>query len=297
MGLKHHTIIVVPHSRARFRKYRISSRQLRLALLALAGVTIGAAVITYSYFATSVSLDEISDLRQQNEQLRAINDSFEDSVRQLQEQLADYEDRTKELAIVAGLEDVPAAERRTTAETGAGGGNVPVYPSGMESLTDLDVRARALDSTLAAVSDRLDERELQISATPAILPVKGVYTSAYGYRRDPITGQRSFHGGIDISAPKGVPVVASADGVVARSGTVGSLGRSVELSHGYGVATLYGHLSKITVHPGDQIERGDVIGYVGNSGRSTGYHLHYEVRRDDQPVNPLEHILDMPRRR
>lgn len=297
MGLKHHTIIVVPHSRARFRKFKVSSRQLKLALFALVAVTVATSVVTYSYFATSVSLDEITDLREQNEQLRTINDSFEDSVRSLQEQLARYEDRTKELAIVAGLEDVPAAESRTTAEPGAGGGDLPVYPSDQESLTDLDKRVRALDSTLAAVNDRLEERSLLISTTPAILPVKGVYTSAYGYRRDPITGQRSFHGGIDISAPKGKPVVASADGVVSRSGTAGALGRLVELSHGFGVATVYGHLSKITVQPGQRIERGDVIGYVGNSGRSTGYHLHYEVRRDDRTVNPVEHILDMPRRR
>jgi murein DD-endopeptidase MepM/ murein hydrolase activator NlpD len=89
-------------------------------------------------------------------------------------------------------------------------------------------------------------------------------------------------------------VVATADGIVTRAGVIGSLGRAVYVSHGFGLSTRYGHLLKLAVEPGQRVQRGDVIGYVGNSGRSTGYHLHYEVREANKPVNPITYVHDLP---
>lgn len=294
MGLKHHTIIFVPHSRAKFRKWRISDRKLKIVVGALLGITTGAAFVTWSFFATTVNLDELARLRVENGELRAVNESFETSVRELQRQLAEYEDRTNELAIVAGLEGVPAAsERRAEGGTGAGGS----LADSLSTEADLSLvaeRARDLEQQLHRVGEQLEQRSLWISATPAIMPVKGVFTSGFGYRRDPISGHRAFHNGVDISAQQGRPVVAAADGIVTRTGRIGSLGRAVYLSHGFSMSTRYGHLSQVAVEPGQRVRRGDVIGYVGNSGRSTGYHLHYEVLSDNRPVNPLAYILDLP---
>ena len=153
-------------------------------------------------------------------------------------------------------------------------------------------RLRQIDGTLKAVEARLHQRARWISQTPAITPVKGILTSGFGYRSDPVTHGRGDHQGVDIAAAPGQPVRASADGIVMRAGTIGGLGKAIYLAHGYGVTTRYGHMSKVEVRPGQRVKRGDIIGRVGNTGRSTGYHLHYEVRQDGQPVNPLVYILD-----
>ena len=296
MGLKHHTIIFVPHSRARFKKFRVTNRQLKIAGTTLALLTVGAIFITWSFFATSVNLDELDRLRAENEQLRVLNGTFESSLEDLQTQLTDYEDRTDELAIVAGLADVPrAAERSGTSETGAGGNEVQSYLT--RDLELLARRAGTLDEKLESVEGKLEKRSQWIAATPSILPVRGVFTSRYGFRKDPITRQRAFHNGVDISAPKGTPVHAAADGIVTRSDRLGSLGRAVYVAHGYDLATRYGHLSESTVEEGQEVKRGDVIGYVGNTGRATGYHLHYEVRQGNKALNPVGYMLDLPQRR
>ena len=153
-------------------------------------------------------------------------------------------------------------------------------------------RADSLDRGLETVSVELADRLKLAAATPSISPVKGLLTSSYGYRNDPVTGQRALHRAIDISTSPGQPVKATADGVVLRARRNGRLGNSVDLSHGHGVMTRYGHLDSYNVEPGQRVRRGDVIGFVGNTGRTTGFHLHYEVRVDGQPVNPLTYILD-----
>ena len=284
MGLKYHTIILVPHARARFRKWRVTNRQ--LATWGAIVLAVGAFSIfsTFAFFTNSVDHDELERVRVENESLRQVNRSFEDSIRSLEKQLAGFEERTRQLAIVAGLESLDGDQ-----QSGVGGPGIP-GPDG--DLETLNLRAASLASDLASIDDELDERLRWISATPAIAPVRGILTSSYGYRRDPLNGQRAFHDGIDISTAPGRPVIASADGIVLRAGRASGLGNAVYLTHGYGITTRYGHLSKITVQPGASVRRGDVIGHVGNTGRTTGYHLHYEVLRDGRSVNPRAYILD-----
>ena len=117
-------------------------------------------------------------------------------------------------------------------------------------------------------------------------------TDGYGSRNDPITGRRAFHRGLDISARRGTPVYAPADGIVVFTGRNGGLGKTIRLSHGFGYTTVYGHLHQIQVEPGDDVRRGDQIGTIGNSGRSTASHLHYEVHEDGKSKDPLYYILD-----
>src|SRR5262249_33046033 len=152
--------------------------------------------------------------------------------------------------------------------------------------------ARQLAGRLDTVASKLEERVRWISSTPSVAPVKGILTSGFGYRSDPMTGEQGIHQGGDIPAPARQPIHASADGIVVRAGEVTGLGRAVYLAHGYGLVTRYGHMSRVDVHPGQRLKRGDILGLVGNTGRSTGYHLHYEVRLDGAPVNPLGYILD-----
>ncbi|HVG10947.1 MAG TPA: M23 family metallopeptidase [Thermoanaerobaculia bacterium] len=296
MPRQHHTVIFVPHAHAKLRKWRVTNLQIGLVTGALLLLTLTAAFFIWSHFSTKANPVEIARLAGENEKLREVNQEFESSIRKLQDQLTSYEDRTRQLAIVAGIATLgEAGQAGDTGEAGIGGGTPvdgPVDEIGVEDLPAMQGRIRQIDGTLKAVETRLHQRARWISQTPAITPVKGILTSGFGYRNDPVTHGHGDHQGVDIAAAPGQPVRASADGIVMRAGMIGGLGKAIYLAHGYGVTTRYGHMSKVEVRPGQRVKRGDIIGRVGNTGRSTGYHLHYEVRQDGQPVNPLVYILD-----
>jgi murein DD-endopeptidase MepM/ murein hydrolase activator NlpD len=129
-----------------------------------------------------------------------------------------------------------------------------------------------------------------LADAPSMWPIEGPVTSSFGEREDPFNGEGAFHSGIDISAPYGSPVRATADGEVSDAAMGAGYGREVVLNHGHDVMTVYGHLSAIAVMPGQHVTEGQVIGYVGQSGRSTGPHLHYEVRLHNVPVNPHKYL-------
>lgn len=128
------------------------------------------------------------------------------------------------------------------------------------------------------------------ATAPSLWPVQGPLTSSFGEREDPFSGEGAFHKGVDISSRYGTPVHAPADGQVLSAGAESGYGREITIDHGHGIETLYGHLSGYTVIAGQTVVRGQVIGYVGTSGRSTGAHLHYEVRIHDIPVNPHKYL-------
>lgn len=131
---------------------------------------------------------------------------------------------------------------------------------------------------------------VRANSAPNLWPVEGPVTGSFGERIDPFNGEGAFHSGIDIGAVYGQPVVAPADGVVEFADFMGGYGRAVILDHGHGISTRYGHLKAFAVAPGQHVHRGDTVGYVGDSGRSTGPHLHYEVRINDVPVNPHKYL-------
>ncbi len=286
----HHTVIFVPHARAKLRKWRVSTVQLRLAVAAVLVVTLASLAVTAAYFTVTVDRSELARLRTENEDLREVNESFESSIRQVQGMLAEYEERTLQLAIIAGLDE-------STYGGDAGIGGEPQGTLGYGSgygIDGIEHRLEGLDGALGAIEERLEERSRWIAATPAIAPVRGILTSGFGTRRDPISGGRGLHQGVDIAAAPGQPVRATADGLVVRAGNLGGLGRAVVIAHGFGTTTRYGHLARLAVTPGQEVSRGDVIGYVGNTGRSTGYHLHYEVHVDGKPVDPTGYLLENP---
>lgn len=140
--------------------------------------------------------------------------------------------------------------------------------------------------------ESLSERQSLISATPNIKPVRGWFTSKFGYRISPFTTRPVMHAGLDIAASPGSPIYAPADGVVSFAGYDPGYGKLVSIDHGYGVVTRFGHTSAIYVEVGQKIHRRDVIAAVGNTGRSTGPHLHYEVRVNNVPVDPQNYVLD-----
>jgi murein DD-endopeptidase MepM/ murein hydrolase activator NlpD len=130
----------------------------------------------------------------------------------------------------------------------------------------------------------------ELADAPSLWPVEGRVTSSFGERMDPFNGEGAFHSGLDIAAAYGTPVHAAADGDVMAAGLGAGYGREISLDHGHDVMTIYGHLSAVAVLPGQHVTRGQVIGYVGQSGRATGPHLHYEVRVHHVPVNPHKYL-------
>jgi murein DD-endopeptidase MepM/ murein hydrolase activator NlpD len=152
-----------------------------------------------------------------------------------------------------------------------------------------------IEDRLQTVRGDVDKRNQLAAATPSIWPTHGWLSSRMGNRADPFTGEKDFHPGLDISAEKGDPVYATADGKVVNASAAGNYGNLVILEHGYGLETRYGHLSAFKVKQGQSVKRGDLLGLVGSTGRATSSHLHYEVRANGRILNPLQLLLN-PRR-
>lgn len=138
----------------------------------------------------------------------------------------------------------------------------------------------------------LENQRTLLASTPAIRPTQGLVTSDFGRRKSPYTGLTEFHKGTDIANRKGTPVIATADGTITFAAQKGFWGKMITIDHGHGMITRYAHLSKFLKKRGDKVKRGDTIGLIGNSGRSTGPHLHYEVRLNGVPINPANYILN-----
>lgn len=285
MSNRRHTIVLLRGSSRELGRWEINSRRVAAVAGGVAAVAGLAALSGWLWFSVRSDRHELSLLRQENETLRSSNESFETRLTKLQERLADSEDRTRKLAIVAGVESLGASR-----EPGLGGElNDGRGVDG--SIRTLEARAGSLDDSLDRVEARVSENFKLLSSTPSIWPVSGLLSSGYGWRRDPITGQRAYHDGVDISASPGRPVQAAASGVVVKTLQYGGLGRAVYVSHGFGVTSIYGHLSRILVRPGQKVERSDIVGLVGNTGRATGYHLHYEIQQEGRSVNPMPYLL------
>lgn len=144
----------------------------------------------------------------------------------------------------------------------------------------------------SSLLEALEGQKNLLACTPAIRPTKGWLTSRFGYRKSPFTSRREFHKGLDIANQEGTKIIAPADGIVKFTGKKGLLGIVMIIDHGHGMVTRYGHLGKILQKRGNKIKRGDVIAEMGNTGRSTGPHLHYEVHLNGVPVNPIKYILN-----
>ncbi len=157
-----------------------------------------------------------------------------------------------------------------------------------EAIRDSNLREQGI----LELWENLQGRQSLLKATPSSSPVRGWFTSRFGYRVSPYSGRAMMHQGLDIAASPGTPVYAPADGVISFAGYDSGYGKLVSIDHGYGVVTRYGHNSKIFVKVGQQIKRGDLLTAVGNTGQSTGPHLHYEVRINNVPVDPTNYILE-----
>ncbi len=161
-----------------------------------------------------------------------------------------------------------------------------------ETLNNLASRIRAQDRSYTEIAGFIRNKELLLASTPAIQPISNKelkrVASGFGYRIDPVYKTVRFHAGLDFTAPQGTPIYATANGTVKLAGNHGNgYGNYVTINHGYGYETLYGHMFKVKVKPGAKVKRGEIIGYVGSTGKSTGPHCHYEVHKNGRPIDPV----------
>jgi murein DD-endopeptidase MepM/ murein hydrolase activator NlpD len=249
--------------------------------------------------ASRVDPSELETLRQTNQSLRLENESYRVATGELADQISSLQSALVQLgdqpeidpAARAALAKLPAVIRSRAAGGGAGMA-APVDPAGRDESTASTVGVLknlldVLEARVASVKTRMETQQAMARATPTIWPIAGWLSSRFGRRADPFTGAPDFHSGLDIAAERGTPVRATADGTIETAGFNGNYGRAILLDHGYGISTRYGHLSKVAVSAGQSVHRGDVIGYVGSTGRATSPHLHYEILFNGRPFNPL----------
>jgi len=291
MDKRYSTIIFVPHARAKSRKMNVSHRLLFSIASLLTSSLCLSAFFSIQYFTSLSQTHELTKLRTENSKLQSANEQFSQSVESLRNQLRGVEDKTRKLAIIAGISNLDDAN-----QTAGGVGGVRPADLGdnpyRDDLDKMTFRSRRIAGDLSVLEQKFAAQSRLLACTPSIAPVRGILTAGFGARADPFTGEQGTHYAIDIASAVGQPVRAPADGIVVKAEWSNGYGNVIYISHGYGFSTRYGHLSAYAVHAGDHVKRGDVIGYVGSTGRSTGPHLHYEVRVNNVPVNPLEYILN-----
>ena len=302
MKNKHLTFLYIPTDHSEPRTIRVRRSVLfALAFTVLFAVVAGSwAVLKYS--ARVSDAYRTAMLERHNEQLEAELEALGGELDVLKRQVAQNFDFQKKARILANLDDISD----DVAEVGVGG---PDH-SYLQAISSIDIesqtrlvsaradiekmlrQARLQKDSYSDILDSLERTDDILRSTPSLRPVNvGFVTSRFGPRIDPYTGRRTPHRGVDYSARKGTPVFATADGVVAFSGKWRTYGEVVEISHGHGYITRFAHLEKRLVRKGQRVRRGDIIGRVGSTGRSTFAHLHYEVEKDGHRVNPLRYIV------
>ena len=251
--------------------------------------------------AASKAKSDVAQLYAATTVLQIENSSFKDATEALSGQIQALQSAISELGAKAALDpslqlamDKLPAVVKSRAMGGGPTQPAPLGPlmPGLRSPEDtfglLRDLLEGLENRLRNVQTDVDKRNALAAATPSIWPAQGWLTSTVGNRQDPITGERDFHEGLDIAADLGSKVFATADGKVIQASYESGYGNLVVVDHGYGLETRYGHLSAYRVSVGAKVKRGDLVGLVGSTGRSTGTHLHYEVRANGRLLNPLK---------
>jgi murein DD-endopeptidase MepM/ murein hydrolase activator NlpD len=299
---KSFTLMVIPDHDAPVKRYTIQRSflmQVGMGLMLVVGLGAGASI---HYFQVAADASENRILRDENLTLRSQLKSVRERIEHIGSTLDRVERFDQKLRAMTLLSDpqrnlamgptepearVPTTDTQftqlTTTET-------PKLLMGR--LDKLSAEATRQEQSLQELQAYFQDQKSLLASTPSVWPARGWVTSDFGQRVDPYTADRVMHSGLDIAAPHGKEVYAPSDGTVVFAGLEGGYGNVIVVDHGYGIKTRYGHLAKMLVKAGDRVKRGALIAAVGNTGRSTGPHLHYEVRVNGIPQNPRKFILE-----
>lgn len=290
MTTKRYTIVLADRTTGVVRRFSIPL--LPVAAVAVCVVTLPVLIGLGARWSARAT---ISELQAQNTVLQMENASYREVTGQLASQISSLQTAVDDIGARARVD--PAAQSAINRlpgrvrSRGMGGGSVTApllsgaFPDhAFAVLRDL---LSVIEERLITVRSNVERRQALAASTPSMWPIAGWITSDYGNRTDPFNGSADFHPGLDISANHGQAIYAPADGMVESAAVNGSYGNMITVDHGFGITTRYGHLSRFVVTSGQSVRRGQVIGYVGSTGRSTSPHLHYEVLVNGQLTNPL----------
>jgi murein DD-endopeptidase MepM/ murein hydrolase activator NlpD len=303
------TFILLSGNGSRIRQYSSSKLALLAGALASVMVLAGVGFLVQDYLTLKHATAQVAQLNDKVaardaeivHQKRQI-ECFANEINQLKMNLVALASFEKKIRVIANLEK-PAGEDNLFGVGGATpedldtGAPLRRDQSGLirsmhDQIEQLESASFSQEQDFSSLLGQLEEKKNLLACTPSIRPVKGWISSRFGYRISPFTGRRELHAAYDIANREGSKIVAPADGVVTFAGKKGLYGNLMIIDHGYGLVTRYGHLKSFEAKRGTKIQRGDVIAKMGNTGRSTGPHLHYEVRLNGVPVNPEKYILN-----
>ncbi len=296
------TFMFLPGPNARVRSLSISKSVIKTVFVSLAPVLVLSLYLIYEYNDVKDKVWELQSMREELMQQKAQVQNFALNLLDYKRQMFLLRDLDTKLRRAVSL---GPRDKKTQQVLGIGGpdelGLQNLTTMGEkkqeealkemhQELTQLKGAASKQEASLQMLIEYFEDKRSLYASTPSVWPVRGWVTSPFGNRTSPFSGILKFHEGMDIAAQTGTPVVAPADGVVVKAGFSTGYGNMVEISHGYGIRTLFAHNSRLNVKAGQRVKRGDVISYVGDSGSSTGPHLHYEVRMNGLPVNPVRYL-------
>lgn len=295
------TFMYVPGESGSIRRVHVRRSRIRKATFASLCLLVALIVAGVDYVQVRRGVPELEHLRRETATQREQIQSYASRMEQVATRLATIDSLERKLRVITNLDPSDP-----TPLSGIGGVEEGVLDSGgltwlspsrrheklIESFDKLSEAEQAQAESLSALIAHLDDQSSRLLATPSVAPTKGWATSGFGYRTSPFTGNREFHRGLDIAGRMGTDIKAPAKGQVVFVGRKRALGTTLIIRHGYGVETIYGHLSDILVAPGQDVERGQLVAHMGTTGRSTGPHLHYQVEVNNKPVNPRNYILD-----
>ncbi len=286
-------IIYLPEGRSQVREFNFNRGKVFLLFTIVAFIILAIVAGLSTAFITLFPDYRLQAMSRENELLYEQVAQAQEKMMKLQSQIDDLAESDTRLRLMADLPLIDDATR----EAGIGGslpspGIDPVQDM-QNLLTKLEHQINLQKQSFPEILKKIEENLDVAAHTPAISPVEEIrITSKFGYRKDPFTGLRRPHKGLDFGAPRGTPVFATADGRVVMVKRVPTFGKVVMIDHGYGYETVFGHLHSFNVKVGDKVKRGDIIGTVGNTGRSNGSHLHYEVRINNKQVDPMDFVFD-----
>jgi len=296
------SILIFGQKTSKTRHFRIHKKTFKVGLYLSAFSLLLTVFFFCDYIQVRKKGFELTQLRHETEEQRSKIYFFSSKIEDLEKQLSRLKDFDRKIRIIANLEK----GQETTSFVGMGGPSPSDVRERLRTEKDetglvhqmrtdverLKSEAVSREESLSELEKLLQNKREMLTHTPSIWPVHGWVTSGFGFRTNPFTGLTQMHEGLDISNREGTPVIAPADGIVSATGKDFSYGNVVVISHGFGITSRFNHLSKILVGAGQKVRRGDKIAEVGTTGKSTGPHLHYEVRVNGIPVNPSRYILN-----
>jgi murein DD-endopeptidase MepM/ murein hydrolase activator NlpD len=295
MAKRFYTCIIVPHASSRLHKLRIPEQALYvLAVIGLISFFV-AVGLGFTYTRMAFRTSDYDQLQSENQELKIEKKNLEVSAIKLSSKISDLESLSEKLTKVLES-DTFFKKLANPGIKGLGGATTDYSTADLltrnlkENMDLMKDRAEHLETQFRSLQQIADNRQQLIRFTPGSWPIRGAIGSPFGLRSDPFTGEPETHMGIDIIGVWGTPVHAPADGVVVFAQRQSDYGNLIVVDHGNGMTTRYGHLSRFAARNGQAVHKGDIIGYVGTTGRSTAPHLHYEVRLNDRPVNPGKYL-------